>query len=82
MLALWGVATYWADRGGRANALSPGGVSNGRGEELVQRPNSLMALGRMASRDEYRVAVQILCSDASADLNGPSIVMYGSRSAW
>ncbi len=76
------LATYWANRGVRANALSPGGVFDGQGEEFVQRLSSLIPLGRMASRDEYRAAVQFLCSDASAYLNGQNIVMDGGRSVW
>ncbi len=76
------LATYWADRGVRANALSPGGVFNGQGDEFVHRLNSLIPLGRMASKDEYRAAVQFLCSDASAYLNGQNIVMDGGRSVW
>lgn len=76
------LATYWADRGVRANALSPGGVFNGQGEQFVRRLTSLVPLGRMAKRDEYRAAVQFLCSDASAYLNGQNIVMDGGRSTW
>ncbi len=76
------LATYWADRGVRANALSPGGVFDGQGEEFVKRLTSLIPLGHMASRDEYRAAVQFLCSDASRYLNGQNIVMDGGRSAW
>lgn len=76
------LATYWADRGVRANALSPGGVSDDQSEEFVQRLTSLIPLGRMASRDEYQAAVQFLCSDASAYLNGQNIVMDGGRSVW
>ena len=76
------LATYWADRGVRANALSPGGVYAGQSEEFVQRLASRIPLGRMADRQEYRAAVQFLCSDASAYLNGQNIVMDGGRSAW
>lgn len=76
------LATYWADRGVRANALSPGGVFNGQGEEFVQRLTSLIPMGRMADRDEYHAAVQFLCSDASAYLTGQNIVMDGGRSVW
>ncbi len=76
------LATYWADRGVRVNALSPGGIYNGQSEEFVQRLTSLIPLGRMAHRDEYRAAVQFLCSDASAYLNGQNIVMDGGRSIW
>jgi len=76
------LATYWADRGVRSNALSPGGIFNGQGDEFVHRLTSLIPQGRMAHRDEYRAAVQFLCSDASAYLNGQNIVMDGGRSVW
>ncbi len=76
------IATYWADRGVRANALSPGGVYNGQSDVFVQRLSALIPLGRMAKREEYRAAVQFLCSDASSYMNGQNIVMDGGRSAW
>lgn len=76
------LATYWADKGVRCNALSPGGVFNGQSDEFVQRLSNLIPLGRMASRDEYRAAVQFLCSDASSYMNGQNVVMDGGRSAW
>jgi NAD(P)-dependent dehydrogenase (short-subunit alcohol dehydrogenase family) len=76
------LSTYWADRGVRANALSPGGVFNGQGEEFLQRLSALIPMGRMAKRDEYHSAVQFLCSDASSYLNGQNIVMDGGRSTW
>src|SRR5205085_9151360 len=67
------LATYWADRGVRANALSPGGVFAGQDEAFVTRLAALIPLGRMATHDEYRAAVQFLCSDASAYLTGQNI---------
>jgi NAD(P)-dependent dehydrogenase (short-subunit alcohol dehydrogenase family) len=76
------LATYWAEQGVRANALSPGGVFNGQGEEFVTRLTSLIPLGRMAAPDEYRAAIQFLCSDASAYMNGQNVVMDGGRSVW
>ena len=76
------LATYWADQGVRSNALSPGGVFNGQGEEFVQRLSNLIPMGRMARRDEYRAAVQFLCSDASSYMNGQNVVMDGGRSGW
>lgn len=76
------LATYWASQGVRCNALSPGGVFNGQGDEFVQRLSSLIPLGRMAQRDEYRSAVQFLCSDASKYMNGQNVVMDGGRSTW
>jgi len=74
------LATYWADRGVRCNALSPGGVFNGQGDEFVQKLTNLIPMNRMASKDEYRGAIQFLCSDASAYMNGQNVVMDGGRS--
>ena len=76
------LATYWTDKGVRCNALSPGGVYTEQGEDFVKRLTSLIPLGRMAKREEYRAAVQFLCSDASTYLNGQNIVMDGGRSVW
>jgi NAD(P)-dependent dehydrogenase (short-subunit alcohol dehydrogenase family) len=74
------LATYWADQHVRANALSPGGVYTGQGEEFVKRLTNLIPMGRMAARDEYRAAVQFLCSDASRYMTGQNVVMDGGRS--
>lgn len=74
------LSTYWAAQGVRCNALSPGGVYANQPDEFVQRLTSLIPLGRMASKDEYRAAVQFLCSDASAYMNGQNILIDGGRS--
>ena len=74
------LATYWANAGVRVNALSPGGVFNGQGDEFVSRLTALIPQGRMANRDEYRAVVQFLCSDASAYMTGQNVVMDGGRS--
>ena len=74
------LATYWADKGVRSNALSPGGVENGQNDEFVNKLSALIPMGRMADKDEYRSAIQFLCSDASAYMNGQNIVMDGGRS--
>ncbi len=74
------LATYWAQHGVRVNALSPGGVFNGQSNEFVSRLSSLIPMGRMAGRDEYRAAVQFLCSDASSYMTGQNIIIDGGRS--
>jgi NAD(P)-dependent dehydrogenase (short-subunit alcohol dehydrogenase family) len=76
------LSTYWADRGVRCNALSPGGVRVDQPDDFVQRLSDLIPMGRMAARDEYRAAIQFLCSDASAYMNGHNLVMDGGRSVW
>lgn len=76
------LATYWAHKGVRVNALSPGGVYVNQPDDFVRKLTNLIPLGRMARRDEYRAAVQFLCSDASSYLTGQNIVIDGGRSVW
>ncbi len=76
------LATYWADKGVRVNAVSPGGVYNNQDPVFVDRLSRLVPMGRMADLSEYRAVVQFLCSDASSYMTGQNIVMDGGRSAW
>jgi NAD(P)-dependent dehydrogenase (short-subunit alcohol dehydrogenase family) len=74
------LAGYWADRGVRVNALSPGGVFNDHPAGFVERLTALIPMGRMAHLAEYRSAVQFLCSPASSYMTGQNIVIDGGRS--
>ena len=73
------LAGYWADQGVRVNALSPGGVFNDHPEDFVHRLTQLIPMGRMAHLEEYRSAVQFLCSPASSYMTGQNIVIDGGR---
>ena len=76
------ISTYWADKGIRCNALSPGGIFNYQKEEFLKRVSKLIPLGRMANVDEYKAAIQFLCSDASSYMNGHNLILDGGRSVW
>mgnify|MGYP001559404389 CR=1 FL=1 len=76
------LATYWAERGVRANALCPGGVENGQDPEFVRRVEDLIPLKRMARADDYQGAIVFLASDASRYMNGAVLVIDGGRSCW
>ncbi|QOZ08457.1 SDR family oxidoreductase [Bradyrhizobium sp. CCBAU 51765] len=76
------LATYWADHGVRVNAISPGGVFNNQDPAFVERLTRLIPMARMADVDEYRAAVQFLCSDASSYMTGQNLVIDGGRSVW
>jgi len=76
------LATYWADKNVRVNAISPGGVANNQPEDFVARLTNLIPLGRMADVKEYRSAILFLCSDASSYMTGTNLVVDGGRSCW
>jgi len=75
-------ATYWADKGVRCNALAPGGVFNNHDDIFVKNFTSLIPLGRMATKDEYKSSIVFLCSDASSYMNGSILTVDGGLTCW
>lgn len=76
------LSTYWADKNIRVNALSPGGVFVDQSEIFVKKLENLIPMARMANKNEYREAVQFLCSEASSYMTGQNLVIDGGRSVW
>jgi len=76
------LATYWADKGVRVNAISLGGVYNAQRDEFVQKLTELVPMRRMADVDEYQGSIVFLCSDASSYMTGSNVVVDGGRTVW
>ena len=76
------LATYWADKGVRVNAICPGGVYNNQNEEFVKKLTNLIPLGRMAKQDEYKAAVLFMISNASSYMTGSVVIVDGGRTCW
>ena len=76
------ISTYWALKNVRCNAISPGGVFDNQNKNFLKKIKKVIPLGRMAEKNEYRSAIQFLCSDASSYMNGHNMVIDGGRSVW
>ncbi len=76
------LATYWADKNVRCNALCPGGIENNQDSAFLAELHARIPMGRMASADEYQGVLIFMLSQASAYLNGAVIPVDGGRTTW
>ena len=73
------LATYWADKNVRCNALCPGGVENGQPDDFLREVSKRIPMGRMADSDEFQGTLLWMLSDASSYLNGAIVPVEGGR---
>ena len=76
------LATYWANKNVRCNAMCPGGVENGQSEFFLKEVNKRIPMERMANISEYQGTLLWMLSEASSYLNGAIISVDGGRTAW
>lgn len=76
------LATYYAEKGVRCNAVCPAGVLNGQDEGFVKKLTNLIPMGRMADPDEYKSTILYLISDASSYMTGSIVAVDGGRTCW
>lgn len=76
------LATLWAGRGVRVNALSPGGVLGGQDEEFRRKYTARVPLGRMASAHDLAGPMVFLASRASSYVTGTELIVDGGFTAW
>ena len=73
------LATYWAQKNIRVNCLSPGGVFNYQEKGFIKKIKKKIPLRRLAKKNEYKEAIQFLCSDASSYMTGSNVIIDGGR---
>lgn len=76
------LATYWADKNIRVNAITPHGIYNQHEDLFVQNFSSRSPIGRMCNKEEVVGALLYLASDASSYVTGHNLIVDGGWTTW
>jgi|TARA_B110000967_G_C18795217_1_gene515402 NAD(P)-dependent dehydrogenase (short-subunit alcohol dehydrogenase family) len=76
------LATYWAHKNIRCNTLVPGAVFNNQPTFLKKNIIKRIPLNRLATKTDYKKAIQFLATDDSCYMTGQSLIMDGGRTVW
>ena len=76
------LATYWADKNVRCNAMCPGGVENNQPDDFIKKVSFRIPMGRLAQKDEYLSTLIWMLSESSSYLNGAIVPIDGGRTTW
>ena len=55
---------------------------DGSYDEFREKLSSLIPLGRMANKDEYKGSIAFLCSDSSSYMTGHNLIVDGGMTVW
>lgn len=79
------LATLWADKGIRVNAISPGWFPQKRGPkrpDYMHEITKRIPMGRIGQPDDLAGIVLYLASDASSYVTGQNFIIDGGYSVW
>jgi len=76
------VATFYAKKNIRCNAIAPHGVFNNHDSKFLNNFSKLSPIGRMCEVDELFGTFRFLASNESEYMTGSTLVIDGGWTAW